>query len=49
MKNKYVTPKIDVELISTCDVIQSSRGFDYEPGSISYSSVGSEGTSISLW
>lgn len=49
MKTKYVTPKIDMQLMSTCDVIQSSGGFNYTPGSISYDADGSEGNRTDLW
>ena len=49
MKNKYVNPKIDIQFISTCDVIQSSSDFDYTSGSISYNANGSTGNSISIW
>ena len=49
MKKKYINPKIDIQLISTCDVIQTSNGFNYTPGSISYNVDGSLGNSIDLW
>ena len=49
MKKTYVNPKIDIQLISTCDVIQSSGSFSYTPGSIYYDADGSIGNSITLW
>lgn len=50
MKPKYVNPKIDMQLMSTCDVIQDSGDFNYTPGgSISYNANGSEGNRIDLW
>ena len=50
MKPKYANPQIDMQLMSTCDVIQDSGDFNYTSGgSVFYNEAGSEGNKIALW
>ena len=46
---KYISPQIDMQVLQSCDVIQTSGGFMYEESNITYAADGSMGDFVDLW